>query len=39
MDQSQDMIAYWDFNEPDDDRQAARAASTGLFPLQGNCAQ
>ena len=23
LDQSQDMIAYWDFNEPDDDRQAA----------------
>ena len=23
MGQRQDMVAYWDFNEPDDDRQAA----------------
>ena len=26
MNQRQDMIAYWDFNEPDDDRQATRTA-------------
>lgn len=26
MNQRQDMIAYWDFNEPDDDRQATCAA-------------
>ena len=25
MNQRQDMIAYWDFNEPDDDRQATCA--------------
>ncbi len=27
MGQRQDMIAYWDFNEPDDDRQASLHSS------------
>ena len=30
MDQREDMIAYWDFNEPDDDRQAALQHSAAL---------
>ena len=31
MNQRQDMIAYWDFNEPDDDRQASCAALMYAF--------
>ena len=33
MNQRQDMIAYWDFNEPDDDRQASCAALQHLAAL------
>ena len=33
MNQRQDMIAYWDFNEPDDDRQATCTALQQLAAL------
>ena len=33
MNQRQDMIAYWDFNEPDDDRQATCPALQQLAAL------
>lgn len=41
MGQRQDMIAYWDFNEPDEDRQATPAAvqysyHTGLSMPSGS---
>ena len=40
MDQTQDMIAYWDFNEPDDDRHVTPAVpSNPTHPPHSMCAQ